>query len=121
MTPPRTTYQLWIWLDRPLRTAVGRLGVCAFPRGWYAYTGSARGGPAARIRRHCRDAADKRLRWHINCFLAVPETRILYVSVSEQPECSLNAATGGQVVCPGLGASDCRAGCSSHLRYLGKG
>ena len=29
-------------------------------------------------------------------------------------------AVGGTVVAPGFGASDCKAGCVSHLRYLGR-
>ncbi|MFA9460535.1 GIY-YIG nuclease family protein [Thiohalorhabdus sp. Cl-TMA] len=119
MTPGCTTYQLWMWLERPGEIPVGRLGSCAFPRGWYVYTGSARRNMAARLRRHCRSDADKRLRWHIDYFLALAACRILYISGSQVPECNLNAATGGRIVCAGLGASDCRSGCGSHLRYLG--
>ncbi|MFP4560403.1 MAG: GIY-YIG nuclease family protein [Thiohalorhabdus sp.] len=120
MSPSCTTYQLWIRLAEAAEVEVGRLGRCAFPAGWYVYTGSARRHRNARLRRHCRPAAEKRLRWHIDFFLAAPGAEIRYIALSGEPECRLNAAVGGRVVCPGLGASDCRAGCGSHLRHLGE-
>lgn len=38
---------------------------------------------------------------------------------SARRECALNRSVGGEVVVPGFGASDCRKGCGSHLRFLG--
>jgi Uri superfamily endonuclease len=115
--PAQTTYQLLIDVPRALRIAVGRLGVFDFPRGRYAYTGSARRGLEARIARHLR--REKTLRWHIDYLLAAPGVRVVQVVRSRQGECGLNRAVRGRIVVPGFGASDCEAGCGAHLKYLG--
>ncbi|MGE5336851.1 MAG: DUF123 domain-containing protein, partial [Gemmatimonadota bacterium] len=62
------SYQLLIEIARPLRCAIGRLGVFDFPAGRYLYTGSARRNLDARIARHLRGI--KRLHWHIDYLLA---------------------------------------------------
>ncbi len=111
------TYQLLIELPRAARLAVGRLGVFDFPAGRYVYTGSAKRNFEARIARHLR--ADKALRWHIDYLLAAPGARVVGVRRSSRGECALNATTGGRVVVAGFGASDCRAGCGSHLKWRG--
>ncbi len=111
------TYQLLIELPRAARLAVGRLGVFDFPAGRYVYTGSAKRNFEARIARHLR--ADKALRWHIDYLLAAPGVRVVGVRRSSRGECALNAATAGRVVVAGFGASDCRAGCGGHLKWLG--
>jgi Uri superfamily endonuclease len=111
------TYQLLIDLAAPTTVAVGRFGVFAFPAGRYIYTGSARRNFEARIARHLR--AEKTLRWHIDYLLAAPGARVAAVKRSRQDECLLNARTAGQVVVAGFGASDCRAGCGSHLKWQG--
>lgn len=119
MNGPFVSYQLLIELARPARVRVGALGTFDFPAGRYLYTGSARRGLEARIARHLAPAAAKRLRWHIDWLLAHPAARVLRVRRSRLPECALNRRAGGDVVAPGFGAGDCRAGCGSHLRYLG--
>jgi Uri superfamily endonuclease len=96
---------------------VGRRGEFEFPAGTYLYTGSARRNFEARLARHARTA--KTLRWHIDYLLGAPGVRITKVLRSRQAECGLNRASAGQVVVPGFGASDCRAGCGAHLKYLG--
>lgn len=113
------TYQLLIELSQAVSIAVGRLGVCEFPAGRYVYTGSARRNFEARVARHLR--ADKTLRWHIDYLLAAPGVRVTGVKRSRREECALNAATRGVVTVAGFGASDCRAGCGSHLKWLGCG
>lgn len=112
------TYQLAIRLARPARIRVGRLGVFDFPAGLYRYTGSARRGLEARIARHLR--RDKRLRWHIDYLLADAAATITGVTRHACAECELNRLTAGSVAVPGFGASDCRAGCGSHLKYQGR-
>jgi Uri superfamily endonuclease len=67
-----------------------------------------------RIRRHL--SRTKRLRWHVDYLLADPDVRIVRVRRSGLGECALNQRTGGRIVVPGFGASDCRAGCGSHLK-----
>jgi len=119
MVADAVTYQLWLFLDTELTVTVGALGRCSFPAGWYAYTGSARRGLRARLRRHCAPADSKRLRWHADYLLASPHAVVHYLTLSTEPECALNATVGGTIACPGFGASDCRAGCGSHLRFLG--
>jgi Uri superfamily endonuclease len=110
------SYQLAITLTRPVRVEIGRLGVLDFPPGRYIYTGSARRNLEARIARHLR--REKRLRWHIDYLLAVPEAVVTGVERFAQAECELNSNTTGEVVIAGFGASDCRAGCGSHLKYI---
>ena len=77
---PRT-YQLAIRIGRPIRIRVGRLGEFEFPAGRYVYTGSARRGLEARVRRHLSRA--KRLHWHIDYLLAAPGASITGVTLSD--------------------------------------
>jgi Uri superfamily endonuclease len=111
------TYQLVIELRVPVCLRIGRLGRFDFPAGRYVYTGSARRGLAARVARHL--SGRKRLRWHIDYLLAASTARVTAVRLSRRAECTLNRATPGVVPGPRFGASDCRAGCASHLKYLG--
>jgi Uri superfamily endonuclease len=113
-----TSYQLEIYVERPVRIRVGRLGRFQFPAGRYVYTGSARRNIEARIARHLRK--EKALHWHIDWLLAASGVRIAAVKRFGENECALNQALGGRSVVPGFGASDCRNGCGSHLRYLGE-
>ena len=115
-TPP-ITYQLVIALDGEVMLQIGRLGRFRFPAGRYVYTGSAKRNLEARIARHL--SAEKRLHWHIDWLLQAPQAHIVEVHRSTREECALNRRVGGTIVAPGFGASDCRAGCGSHLRYLG--
>ncbi|MBS4095451.1 MAG: GIY-YIG nuclease family protein [Sulfuricella sp.] len=112
-----TTYQLHIHVAQPLRLQIGRFGEFEFPAGNYVYTGSARRNFEARVARHLR--RDKRLRWHIDYLLAAPGVTVVEVARSGEPECALNQATAGEVLVAGFGASDCRRGCGSHLKFTG--
>lgn len=111
------TYQLLIEVTRPLRVDIGRFGKHEFPAGRYIYTGSARRNFEARVARHLRK--EKPLRWHIDYLLAAPGVRIAGVRRYVEDECAINRATPGSVPIPGFGASDCRAGCGSHLKRVG--
>lgn len=110
------TYQLRIHVPTPLRIAVGRLGTFDFPAGDYVYTGSAKRNFQARIDRHLRK--EKPFRWHIDYLLSAHGVRVVDVLGSVEAECRLNRATPGRVLITAFGASDCRAGCGSHLKYL---
>ncbi len=112
------SYQIEIDVERSVRIRVGRLGRFQFPAGRYVYTGSARRNIEARIARHLRQ--QKALHWHIDWLLAAPGVRIAAVKRLVESECTLNQALGGRIVVPDFGASDCRKGCGSHLRYLGE-
>ena len=100
----------------PVRVRIGRLGEFAFPAGHYLYTGSARRGIEARIARHLSSV--KKMHWHIDYLLAADGVRVLEVKRFVEPECIINQRTAGQVIVSGLGASDCHAGCGSHLKKL---
>ena len=110
------TYQLLIEVAQPARIAVGSLGLCTFAAGRYVYTGSARRNPEARIARHLSRA--KILRWHVDYLLNAPGIRIVDVRRFDETECVVNQWTAGQIVVARFGASDCRAGCGSHLKRL---
>lgn len=113
------TYQLTIVTHAPMQLTVGMLGECYFPHGRYIYTGSAKRNLEARIARHL-SKKPKRMHWHIDYLLAVPEVEITGVERFSEPECQLNQQVQGAVVVPKFGASDCRVGCGSHLKFLGK-
>jgi sugar fermentation stimulation protein A len=104
-----------------MRLRVGKLGVFAFPAGYYVYTGSAMRGLRARLDRHRRRR--KKLWWHIDYLLRRAEI----VTVIERPtrrqmECALNRRVlemaGARVAVRGFGSSDCT--CAAHLVYLGE-
>jgi Uri superfamily endonuclease len=111
------TYQLDIVLAELTRLSIGQLGAFDFPAGRYVYTGSARRNMQARIARHLRN--EKKLKWHIDYLLASPLASIDKVTRYALPECAINQRTAGVILIVGFGASDCHAGCGSHLKYLG--
>ena len=117
-------YSLIISLKRKKTMRVGKLGVALFPKGTYVYTGSAMGGLAARLKRHL--TRKKKIRWHIDHLLKLPEARVDKVIVyppSANQECRQNqriaALLGATVVFKRFGASDCKSGCASHLFFFG--
>jgi Uri superfamily endonuclease len=111
------TYQLLIEVTAPVHVCIGRFGTFFFPAGRYCYTGSAKRNFEARVRRHQSDT--KTLRWHIDYLLAAPGVQIVEVLRHTRPECQVNQGTVGEVLVSGFGASDCQAGCVSHLKKLG--
>jgi Uri superfamily endonuclease len=112
------TYQLHIRLSRNIKCLVGRLGEYSFPAGHYVYTGSAKRNMSARLKRHL--SKEKALRWHIDYLLASRYAIITKVTTSAEAECLLNQHVEGEVLIPGFGASDCKSGCGSHLKYISK-
>ena len=115
------TYLLLARLETKAALTVGRLGTFAFPRGWYAYAGSAMGpgGIPARLAHHCR--SEKRTHWHIDYLLAYSTVEAYwYVEATERLECAWAAALSelpaARLLVPRFGASDCR--CPGHLVYL---
>ena len=114
--PAPRTYQLLIEVEAPVRVQVGRFGCFDFPAGLYCYTGSALRNFEARIRRHL--STTKKLRWHIDYLLAAPGVHVREVRRFAEPECEINQRGAGEALVPGFGASDCRAGCGSHLKRV---
>jgi Uri superfamily endonuclease len=113
---PRT-YQLHILVGKDVSVAIGKIGSFDFPAGEYIYTGSAKKNIESRIARHLSKA--KTLRWHIDYLLSAPEVKTIGVTLSQEPECAVNRKTSGEIIAPRFGATDCRNGCRSHLKFLG--
>ena len=92
------------------------MGRFEFPAGDYVYTGSALRNLEARIRRH--QSSVKKMHWHIDYLLAAPGVRVREVLRHGECECQINQRVVGAIPVPGFGASDCKAGCVSHLKRL---
>ena len=115
------TYLLLVRLDQNTEVAIGRLGVFAFPAGWYAYAGSAlgSGGLEARLARHTRSA--KRLHWHIDYLLPHGALEAIWqIASSAHLECvwadAIRSLPHAHILVSGFGSSDCP--CETHLCYL---
>ncbi len=112
------TYTLLIYVEKPLRVAIGRLGVFSFKQGFYAYVGSALNSLKARVERHVRKKGAKF--WHIDFLLRREGVYILEVFFSftkAKFECKVASMVKGEVVVRRFGSSDCK--CPTHLFYLG--
>ena len=101
---------------------VGALGEIYFPRGFYAYIGSALGpgGVPARVGRHIRKSvtSGSRTHWHIDYLLRDPSFHLVTVycaETGERMECSVAGAVGGEGIVK-FGCSDCN--CPSHLFFF---
>ena len=114
------TYALLFHLRRAVTITVGALGVLHLKPGFYVYVGSARGsgGLAARIGRHLRP--EKRAHWHIDHLTRqIRPVAVFYTTEPQIRECHwvqrLLEAPGTTVPLPGMGSSDCQAGCPAHF------
>lgn len=109
------SYVLLVGLPEEQTIAVGRLRDIRFPRGYYAYVGSAMGGIESRVNRHLRRS--KKPHWHIDYLL--DKASVIDISVCEngdRVECAIAKALGSRLdSIPGFGSSDCR--CRSHLFF----
>ena len=107
------TYILLIELPEERKIMVGKLGTLEFPKGFYAYVGSALKGFQPRINRHLQKS--KKLRWHIDYLLEKGEIFEIILCPSEQKtECLLAQKLAKRLkFIPGFGSSDCN--CRSHL------
>ena len=110
------SYQLFIFLSQNIKLQIGKLGLFAFPKGTYVYTGSAKKNINTRITRHL--SMEKELYWHIDYFLANEKTKIINITKSELSECDLNTYVKGKIIVKGFGNSDCKENCRSHLKFL---
>ncbi|MFC2066897.1 DUF123 domain-containing protein [Chloroflexota bacterium] len=108
-------YVLLVKLPEEQTITVGRLKDVYFPRGYYAYVGSAMGGVKARVSRHLR--RNKKLHWHIDYLLE--KASVVDISVcqtEDRAECAIAQALGSKFdSIPGFGSSDCH--CQSHLFF----
>lgn len=117
------TYILFLESTKDMDIDVGNLGRFHFPKGIYAYIGSALGKAVNlenRIKRHEELAKSKKgnKKWHIDYF-----TTSLYVEITgvvkimgKGIECrvaDLMKKSGGKLVAQGFGSSDCK--CKTHF------
>lgn len=115
------SYALIVNLEKDARLTIGRRGSFAFPAGLYLYAGSALNGLESRVRRHLRRDGDKKRHWHIDYLTAIaPVCQVWWAADGRRRECEWAGRvreSGGRIVAPGFGASDCR--CPAHLLFLG--
>jgi len=111
----RGSYVLLIELPKAQMISVGRLKAIYFPRGYYAYVGSAMGGIKGRLGRHL--GTNKKIHWHIDYLLEKASINGAIVCETEdRAECAIVQALGAQFdAIPSFGSSDCR--CHSHLFF----
>jgi Uri superfamily endonuclease len=115
------SYVLILKMKNPALIQTGKLGMIGFPRGWYAYAGSAMGsgGLAGRIGRHLN--SEKKLHWHIDYLSRLADiTEIWYRAGTARMEHAwaevLGELQGAAVVAEKFGSSDCR--CRTHLFHF---
>ena len=113
-------YTLILHLASETDIAIGSLGIVRFRRGYYAYTGSARGpGGLARVKRHMdvMSGSNPARRWHIDYLL--PHTSLVSISIAQTTldlECEIAMKIGEKLDhIPNFGSTDCK--CPSHLHY----
>jgi len=125
--PTKGVYTLIIFLNKELSIKVHKLGSFTFPKGYYAYTGSAVGNGAVnlrrRVKRHLKNRKVKH--WHIDFLLSNTNATIVAIVAAESGvnrECQANNAIrnleGATVPVIGFGSSDCKQNCKSHLVHF---
>ena len=107
------SYILVLIVPEQVSLTIGALGKITFPKGYYAYIGSAMNSLEKRIHRHL--SKKKKLHWHIDYLLKCAKVDRVLIRVStKREECFLakHVSLKGTPV-PGFGCSDCH--CDSHL------
>jgi Uri superfamily endonuclease len=109
------SYVLLIELTEEQTITTGSLKAIYFPRGYYAYIGSAMGGFKSRLNRHLK--GNKKPHWHIDYLLEKASiSEIILCETNDRVECTIAQALNGQFdSIPGFGSSDCK--CRSHLFF----
>ncbi len=109
------SYILLIQLPEDKTINVGNLKAVQFPRGYYAYVGSAMGGLKARLNHHIKE--NKKPHWHIDYLLrSASITGIILCESEHGIECDIAQALKYRFnSIPGFGSSDCK--CPSHLFF----
>ena len=119
----KVVYVLLLKLEKDVTITIGKLGTLNFKKGFYAYTGSARGtGGFKRIDRHFNVASGQNTtrRWHIDYLL--PHLEVICavtVPTKDDLECTVSGKLSALLLgIKGFGCSDCS--CSSHLFFSEK-
>lgn len=113
-------YTIILGLDKDMEIHVGSLGRLSFMKGYFAYTGSARGpGGVIRVRRHLDvlGGSNKARRWHIDYLLPNVSFEDVAITYTDKDlECAIARKIGSELeAIPGFGCTDCR--CPSHLHF----
>jgi Uri superfamily endonuclease len=108
-------YVLLIKLPKARTITIGRLSDIHFPRGNYAYVGSALGGIQSRLSRYFN--RNRKRHWHIDYLLEEGSvTGIVTGETEDKVECAVAQVLSSQFdSIPGFGSSDCH--CHSHLFF----
>lgn len=111
----RGGYILLISLPKGQTISIGSLREVYFPRGYYAYMGSALSGLKSRLSHHVK--RNKKPHWHIDYLLQKASiTDIVIGETKDRVECAIAQALSSQLdPIPGFGSSDCH--CHSHLFF----
>ena len=111
------SYVLLIKLEKDKEIQIGKLGIIAFKKGYYAYVGSALNGLEQRINRHLRK--NKKMHWHIDYLLKFGKIdSVFYKEHNKKEECNIAKLFSKLISVEGFGSSDCN--CKSHLFYGSK-
>lgn len=113
-------YTLILQLHEDAEREVGKLGILHLKKGYYTYTGSARGsGGFKRVNRHIDVlyGRNRTRRWHIDYLLPITSFRCAVVSPTDQDlECAVARRIGATYKpITGFGCTDCS--CVSHLHF----
>jgi Uri superfamily endonuclease len=112
-----STYILLIYLHKPHRLLIGKIGWIHLKEGYYIYVGSAKKWMKSRLVRHF--LRNKKRYWHIDYILSDPcPSTIVNVWIHREPcECAISQKLYqdkiGTLVKKGLGSSDCH--CITHF------
>ncbi len=126
----RGTYALVINIRHQQHVRVGSLGDLCLAPGWWVYVGSAMGHTSMSIERRIghQFSIAQYPHWHIDYILRTigEATAAVWAESVIRDECRLSRALAdSDQFKPGprrFGASDCRAGCYTHLySYIGHG
>ena len=113
-------YTLMLRLSEKRMILVGSLGFMIFAKGYYAYTGSARGpGGLKRVMRHLRilQGANMTKRWHIDYLMSFAKFQSSIITFTDRNlECHVANRIGAQLTqIRDFGCTDCL--CPTHLHY----
>ena len=109
------SYVLLVQLPEEQTITIGSLKAIRFPRGYYAYVGSAMSGLKSRLSHHLKE--NKKSYWHIDYLLQRASiSDVILCEAKHRVECTIAQALSHQFdSIPDFGSSDCR--CRSHLFF----
>jgi Uri superfamily endonuclease len=112
------SYILILYLKQKAVIQVGKLGKFAFPKGFYAYIGSALGPGGLRVRLRHHLLQSSKQHWHIDYLRPFAPIKEVWVCQGEERyehkwALALQNMDGASIPVSGFGSSDCN--CPTHL------